>query len=92
MTPARTWLYLGPAVALAGVIVFTVFAPRAKAAQEALVEPDRSPPTHLLWSCIGVTCKSYGEPVGQTACQLDAASLANTLPKGSRVSCQRLAK
>lgn len=90
MTRERTWILLGPAMVLAGVIVFTVFAPRAKAAQEALVEPDRSPPTHLLWSCIGVTCKSHGEPMGKTACLLDAASLANTLPAGSKVACQRV--
>lgn len=90
MTRLRSWLYLGPAMALAGFMLVVTFAPRARAAVEALVEPDRSPPTHLLWSCIGVTCKSHGEPIGQTACLLDAASLANTLPKGSRVACHRV--
>lgn len=91
MTGARKWMLLGPAMALAGVIVFTVFAPRARAAVEALVEPDRSPPTHQLWSCTGkATCKPHGEPMGKTACQLDAASLANVLPKGSRVACHRV--
>lgn len=89
MTPARSWLYLGPAVALAGVIVFTIYAPRARAA----ADPDRSTPTHLLWSCTGnVSCKPVGTPKGKTACELDAASLANTLPKGSRVVCHRIAK
>jgi hypothetical protein len=33
MTPARTWAYLGPAVALAGLILFTIYAPRARAAE-----------------------------------------------------------
>lgn len=93
MTPARTWLLIGPAVALTGLILVVTFGPRARAAQEALVEPDRSPPTHQLWACTGATtCKPHGEPMGQTACLLDAASLANTLPSGSKVSCQRVAK
>lgn len=89
MTRPRDALYLALAMVLAGTILMTVFGPRAgRAAQESLVEPDRSPPTHLLWSCVGVNCKSHGEPMGQTACLLDAASLSNTLPKGSKVSCQ----
>lgn len=92
MTPARTWLLVGPAIALAGLMLVVTFGPRARAAQEGLDEPDRSPPTHLLWSCIGVTCKSHGEPMGRTACLLDAASLANVLPKGSRVACQRVVR
>ena len=84
----RKWLLIGPVVALSGVIIFTVFAPRAKAA----ADDDRSPATHLLWSCQDNACRSHGKPLGQTACQLDAASLANVLPKGSRVTCQRTAK
>ena len=93
MSRARTWLLLGPAMMLAGLIMVATFAPRARAAVEALVEPDRSPPTHQLWACTGATtCKPHGEPLGQTACLLDAASLANTLPKGSKVACQRVEK
>lgn len=89
MTSARSWLLLGPAVALAGLIVFTVFAPRAKAA----ADHGRSPATHQLWVCDGaVSCRPRGKPQGQTACLLDAASEANVLPKGSRVSCQRIVK
>lgn len=80
------WAALAAAVALLGVIV----ASECRAAIEALVEPDRSPPTHQLWSCIGVTCKPHGAPMGQTACQLDAASLANVLPSGSKVACHRV--
>ena len=85
-----TWLpyaALAAAVILLGVIV----ANECWAAVEALVEPDRSPPTHQLWSCTGATtCKPHGEPMGRTACLLDAASLANTLPSGSKVACQRV--
>lgn len=87
MTRTRAWLYLGPALALAGVMLFTTFAPRAKAA----ADHDRSPATHLLWSCsTDGPCRSHGKPLGQTACLLDAASLANVLPKGSRVKCERV--
>lgn len=86
---ARTWAYLGPAVALAGVMLVVTFAPRAKAA----ADHDRSPATHQLWVCAGtVSCRPRGKPQGQTACLLDAASEANVLPKGSRVSCLRVAK
>lgn len=87
MTGARKWMLLGPCVALAGLIVFTVFAPRARAA----ADHDRSPATHQLWVCTGtVSCRPRGKPQGQTACLLDAASEANVLPKGSRVTCQRI--
>lgn len=87
MTPARTWRYLGPAVALAGLILFTIYAPRARAADDV----GRSPATHQLWSCTGnVTCKPHGRPMGQTACLLDAASLANVLPAESKVACHRI--
>ena len=87
MTPARTRLLLGPAMVLAGVIVFTVFAPRARAADDV----GRSPATHQLWVCTGaVSCRPRGKPQGQTACLLDAASDANVLPKGSRVACHRV--
>lgn len=89
MIPARTWLLLGPAIALAGVMLVVTFAPRAKAA----ADHDRSPATHQLWICTGtVSCRPRGKPQGQTACLLDAASEANVLPKGSRVTCQRVAK
>lgn len=89
MTRARTWLYLGPAIALAGLMLFTMFSPRARAA----ADHDRSPQTHQLWVCTGQTsCRPRGKPLGHTACLLDAASEANTLPKGSRVWCARIEK
>lgn len=47
MSRARTLLLVGPAVALAGVIVFTIYAPRARAADDV----GRSPRTHQLWIC-----------------------------------------
>ncbi len=92
MTRARTWLLLGPAVALIGVMLFTTFAPRARAAQEGLDEYE-TPRTHQLWVCAGATsCKPVGKPLNSTACALDLASMANVLPKGSRVSCRRIGK
>ena len=84
----RNWLLLGPAMALAGALIVVTCAPRARAA----ADHDRSPATHLLWSCQQDACRSHGKALGQTACLLDAASMANVLPKGSRVSCLRLAK
>ena len=89
MTRLRNWLLLGPAMALAGVILVTTFAPRARAA----ADNDRSPATHQLWACVTtVSCRPVGKPKGETACLLDAAAEANVLPKGSRVACQRVAK
>lgn len=85
----RNWLLIGPAVALMGVMLVVTFGPRARAA----ADHDRSPATHQLWVCEGaVSCRPRGKPQGHTACLLDAASEANVLPKGSRVSCQRVAK
>lgn len=91
MTRTRTLLLVGPAVALAGVIVFTVFAPRAgRAAQEGLDEYE-TPRTHQLWVCKAkVSCSPVGKPKNSTACALDAAAEANVLPKGSRVTCRRV--
>lgn len=80
------------AAVIVGLAVIVLYAPRASAAIEALQEPP-SPRTHQLWACAGETsCKPIGRPMGKTACDLDAASLANKLPKGSRVSCQKVAR
>ena len=89
MTRLRSWLLLGPAMALAGVILVTTFAPRARAA----ADNDRSPATHQLWACqTTVSCRTVGKPKGETACLLDAAAEANVLPKGARVACQRVTR
>jgi len=88
MSRARNWLRIGPAMALAGAMIVVTFAPRARAA----ADHDRSPATHQLWSCQGNACRSHGKAMGQTACLLDAASLSNALPSGSRVTCQRVTK
>ena len=81
-----TWL---PYAALAATVVLlgVIVANECRAA----ADHDRSPATHQLWSCTGnTTCKPHGRPMGQTACLLDAASLANTLPSGSKVACHRV--
>jgi len=93
MTPLRSWLLLGPAMALAGLILFVIASPRAgRAAQEGLDEYE-TPRTHQLWVCVTtVACKPVGKPKNSTACALDLASVANVLPKGSRVSCRRIGK
>lgn len=89
MTPARSTLYLSLAMVLAGVIMTVVLNPRARAAADS----DRSTPTHQLWRCITtVSCAPVGNPKGKTACLLDAAAEVNVLPKGARVSCQRIVK
>lgn len=86
----RSLAYIGPALALVGVLVFTAFAPKARAAMEGLTEPE-SPRTHQLVECAYHSpCRPRGRPMGETACKLDAASLANVLPKGSRTTCERV--
>lgn len=88
----RTWLPYA-ALAAATVLLGVIVASECWAAVEALAEPDRSPPTHMLWVCEGaVSCRPRGKPQGQTACLLDAASLANTLPSGSKVTCHRITR
>lgn len=83
----RTALYLGPAMALAGVILAVIFAPRAKA------DDYDTPRTHQLWVCQSITaCKPEGPPKNSTACALDLAAKANTLPKGTRLYCARVEK
>lgn len=77
---------------LLGLAAIVLYAPRASAAVEALQEPE-SPRTHQLWSCEGASsCKPRGKPVGKIACDLDAASLVNVLPKDSRVSCLKVTR
>jgi len=91
MTPARTCLLLGPVMVLVGVILMTIFVPRAgsRAAQDEY----ETPRTHQLWVCVTtVSCRPVGRPKNSTACALDAAAEANVLPKGARVSCQRIVK
>jgi hypothetical protein len=90
MTRLRNALYLSLAMVLAGTIMVTVFAPRARAAQEGLDEYE-TPRTFQLWVCSGTTsCKPVGKPLNSTACQLDLASLANASPKGTRLACHRV--
>lgn len=91
MTRLRNWLLLGPAMALAGVILITTFAPRAsRAAQEGLDEYE-TPRTHQLWICYAaVSCKPLGRPMNLTACALDLASVANAMPKGTKLMCARV--
>lgn len=75
-----------------GMVVFLVWSPRAGAAIEALDDRE-TPRTHQLWACPGATtCHPRGRPQNKTACELDAASLASVLPKGSRVTCQRVTR
>lgn len=93
MSRARTWLLIGPAMILGGLILMVAFGPRAgRAAQEGLDEYE-TPRTHQLWVCkTTVSCKPVGKPKNSTACALDAAAEANVLPKGSRVACQRVTR
>ncbi len=80
------------AALILGLAAIVLYAPRASAAIEALQEPP-SPATHQLWACAGATaCKPYGRPMGKTACDLDAASLTNALPPGSRIYCTRVGR
>lgn len=87
----RTLAYLAPALILAGAILLATFAPKARAAMEGLVEAERYPPTHQLKECRpGEICKVRGRPMGETACLLDAASLASVAPKATVIKCERV--
>lgn len=87
MSRARTLLLVGPAVALAGVIVFTIYAPRARAADDV----GRTPRTHIILECKpNQPCRERGRPVGQTACNMDIIGVAITAEKGTRLQCVRV--
>lgn len=78
------------AAVIIGLAAIVLYAPRARAAIEALQEPE-SPRTHQLWVCEGaVSCKPRGTPKGETACLLEAASLANVVEKATRIACKRV--
>lgn len=92
MTRRRDAIYLALSMVLAGTILMTVFGPRARAAQEGLDEYE-TPRTHQLWVCkTTVACKPVGKPKNSTACALDLASMANVLPKGTKLQCARISQ
>ncbi len=92
MTRLRAWLLLGPAMALAGVILFTVASSRARAAVEMLYEPDDTR-THVIMECKpSQPCAPRGRPLGQTACTMDITGVAITAEKGTRLKCERVKK
>jgi len=89
---ALEWTAAAIAVLLALALVAS--SRPAKAATDADARP---PATHLLVSCLPPAdchgdrcCQTHGAARGHTACNLDAASLANLLPKGSRTICWRV--
>lgn len=81
MSPA--WIALG--LTAAGIAALAYATPRARAAENDAprpwvlweVTPDRAMP------------RARGTYTASTACALDLASLANVLPKASRLSCVR---
>lgn len=85
MSPA--WIALG--LTAAGITALAYATPRARAAEN-------EPPGHRvwqLWSCQpspGTACRMHGSPLGRTACEMDLWSLANVLPRGSRVACVQI--
>lgn len=92
MTRTRTWLYLGPAMVLAGVILFTIASPRARAAVEMLYEPNDTR-THVIMECKpNQPCAPRSRPMGQTACTMDITGVAIFAEKGTRLRCERVKK
>lgn len=80
----------GTIAAAAGVVVLIGLTTEARAAIEALSEPE-SPRTHQLIECPpGEPCKSRGRPMGVTACNLDAAGLVAIVPKATVITCKRV--
>ncbi len=87
MSRARTLLLVGPAVALAGVIVFTIYAPRARAADDV----GRSPRTHIVVVCPPAEpCKPRGKAISKTACEMDLRGVAVVVASGTRTRCERV--
>lgn len=84
----REWFLLGGSAALAGVMLATMAAPR-----NARADDYDTPRTHQLWVCIEATsCRPEGPPKNSTACALDLAAKANTLPKGAKLTCERVTR
>jgi hypothetical protein len=90
MRSLRSLAYLAPAAVLAGLILMVAFGPRAKAADASSREVG---PGWRIHECRPgrEVCRWHGRVLSSpVACNLDLASLANTLPKGSRLSCVRV--
>ena len=91
MTRLRSWLLIGPAMALAGLMLTVTFAPRARAAVEALVEPDDERRTHIVVVCPPAEpCKPRGVPVSKVACEMDVRGVAVVVASGTRTRCERV--
>ena len=79
----RPWATLAAALVLLGAMVIS----------ECRAQSDGydTPRTHQLWVCAGASsCKPEGKPKNSTACALDLAAKANTMPKGTRLYCARV--
>lgn len=75
---------------LLGLACIILYAPRANAAVEALVEPDDIR-THVIIECRpGQPCAQRGRAMGRVACELDAPGVAITAEKGTRVRCEKV--
>lgn len=78
------WASLAAALGLLAIMVVSEC--RAQGSKEY-----DTPRTHQLWVCAGASsCKPEGEPKNSTACALDLAAKANTMPKGTRLYCERV--
>ncbi|MGQ3297709.1 hypothetical protein [Reyranella sp.] len=94
MSRARTWLLIGPAMILGGLILMVAFGPRAgRAAQEGLDEPADPLRTHIVVVCPPAEpCKPRGVPVSKVACDMDLRGVAIVVASGTRTRCDRVAK
>jgi hypothetical protein len=88
---ARTWLLLGPAVALAGVMLLVTFVPKAsRAAELHPAETSATPPGWQVFRALpGEAYKARGRFFdNRTGCELDAAADINGSPKATRTACR----
>ena len=84
--PARP----GAALVL-GLAAIVLYAPRASAAVEALVEPTDEHRTHIVVVCPPAEpCTPRGKPVGKVACEMDARGVALVVASGTRTRCERV--
>lgn len=83
MSRARKLLLIGPAIALAGLIVFTVAAKHARA-------EDDGPLWRLVRCDPGKPCIERGRPIPYTACTTDMVGDTIVAPPGARLFCVKV--
>ncbi|WP_020699578.1 hypothetical protein [Reyranella massiliensis] len=79
------------ATLIIGLAAIVLYAPRAGAAVEALVEPAEEHRTHIVVVCPPAEpCKPRGRPVSKVACEMDVRGVALVVASGTKTRCERV--